>query len=147
MNRGRRLAFRVPRYWTILNQVLVCNAGKGRRCPLGSVGRPEVTVATFKEGLLALSFGVGLAVVHEIFQEEVGHLVGRRGKHHPGSCGSPPRPGEAPGYAGRTPGRGKQAARSQHLFILAWTLLMRGEVYERVALGRARVSKSVIPVR
>ncbi len=36
-----------------------------------------------KEGLLALSVGVRLAVVQEIFQEEVSRLVGPRGKHDP----------------------------------------------------------------
>src|SRR5712691_11847100 len=34
-----------------------------------------------KQGLLALSVGVGLAVVEEIFQEEVTRLVGPRGRH------------------------------------------------------------------
>jgi putative transposase len=37
-----------------------------------------------KEGLMALSVGVGLAVVQEIFQEEVERLVGPRGRHDPG---------------------------------------------------------------
>jgi putative transposase len=36
-----------------------------------------------KEGLLALSVGVGLAVVQELFQEEVDRLVGPRGRHDP----------------------------------------------------------------
>jgi putative transposase len=36
-----------------------------------------------KKGLLALSVGVGLAVVEEIFQEEVTRLVGPRGRHDP----------------------------------------------------------------
>ncbi len=49
----------------------------------------QVTVAlaelagAAKEGLLALSVGVGLAVVEEIFQEEVQRLVGPKGKHDP----------------------------------------------------------------
>jgi putative transposase len=37
-----------------------------------------------KEGLLALSVGIGLAVVEEIFQEEVTRLAGPRGRHDPG---------------------------------------------------------------
>lgn len=37
-----------------------------------------------REGLLALSVGVGLAVVQELFQEEVNRLVGPRGRHDPG---------------------------------------------------------------
>jgi hypothetical protein len=38
---------------------------------------------TAREGLLALSVGVGLAVVGEIFEEEVAQGVGPRGKHNP----------------------------------------------------------------
>jgi putative transposase len=38
---------------------------------------------TAREGLLALSVGVGLAVVGEIFEEEMLRLVGPRGKHDP----------------------------------------------------------------
>ena len=38
---------------------------------------------TAREGLLALSVGVGLAVVGEIFEEELTQLVGPRGKHSP----------------------------------------------------------------
>ncbi len=38
---------------------------------------------TAREGLLALSIGVGLAVVGEIFEEEMSQLVGPRGKHSP----------------------------------------------------------------
>ena len=38
---------------------------------------------TAREGLLALSVGLGLAVVGEIFEEEVTQLVGPRGKHRP----------------------------------------------------------------
>jgi len=37
-----------------------------------------------KQGLLALSVGIGLAVVEEIFQEEVTRLAGPRGRHDPG---------------------------------------------------------------
>jgi len=36
---------------------------------------------TSREGLLALSIGLGLAVVDEIFEEELTQLVGPRGKH------------------------------------------------------------------
>jgi putative transposase len=38
---------------------------------------------TAREGLLALSVGVGLAVVGEIFEEEIAQVVGPRGKHNP----------------------------------------------------------------
>jgi putative transposase len=49
----------------------------------------QVTIAvrelagTVKEGLLALSVGVGLAVVHELFEAEVSRLAGPKGKHDP----------------------------------------------------------------
>ena len=36
-----------------------------------------------KEGLLALSVGVGLGVLHEIMEAEVDEVVGPKGKHHP----------------------------------------------------------------
>jgi transposase-like protein len=45
-----------------------------------SVGLREL-VGAAREGLLALSVGVGLAVVHELFEEEVARTVGPRGKH------------------------------------------------------------------
>jgi putative transposase len=40
-------------------------------------------VGAAKEGLLALSVGVGLAVVHELFEAEVSRLAGPKGKHDP----------------------------------------------------------------
>ena len=36
-----------------------------------------------KQGLLALSVGVRLAVVHELFEAEVTRLAGPKGKHDP----------------------------------------------------------------
>jgi putative transposase len=36
-----------------------------------------------KEGLLALSVGVGLGVLHELMEAEVDEVVGPRGKHNP----------------------------------------------------------------
>ncbi len=36
-----------------------------------------------KEGLLALSVGVGLGVLHEVMEAEVDEVVGPRGKHDP----------------------------------------------------------------
>jgi len=39
---------------------------------------------TARDGPLALSVGVGLAVVGEIFEEELAQVVGPRGKHDPG---------------------------------------------------------------
>ncbi len=40
-------------------------------------------VGAAKEGLLALSVGVGLGVVHELMAAEVTEVVGARGKHNP----------------------------------------------------------------
>jgi putative transposase len=40
-------------------------------------------VGAAKEGLLALSVGVGLGVLTELVEEEVTHVVGPRGKHDP----------------------------------------------------------------
>src|SRR4051794_36108785 len=37
-----------------------------------------------KEGLLALSVGVGLGVLHELMEAEVDEVVGPRGRHIPG---------------------------------------------------------------
>src|SRR5512132_2835818 len=36
-----------------------------------------------KEGLLALSVGVGLGVLHELLEAEVDEVVGPKGKHNP----------------------------------------------------------------
>lgn len=40
-------------------------------------------VGAAREGLLALSVGVGLAVVHELMEFEVDEVVGAKGKHNP----------------------------------------------------------------
>ena len=39
-------------------------------------------VGAAREGLLALSVGVGLAVVHELMDAEVDEVVGPKGKHN-----------------------------------------------------------------
>ena len=61
-----------------------------RAAPEASIPLPErVTIAlgelreTARGGLLALSVGLGLAVVGEIFEEEIALVVGPRGKHDP----------------------------------------------------------------
>src|SRR2546423_5402185 len=41
-------------------------------------------VGAAREGLLALSVGVGLGVVHELMELEVDEVVGAKGKHDPG---------------------------------------------------------------
>ena len=40
-----------------------------------------------KEGLLALSVGVGLGVLHELMEAEVDEVVGLKGKHLPDQIG------------------------------------------------------------
>src|SRR5215204_254152 len=40
-------------------------------------------VGAAREGLLALSVGVGLSVVHELMELEVDEVVGPKGKHNP----------------------------------------------------------------
>ncbi|MCC7541148.1 MAG: hypothetical protein IT379_33325, partial [Deltaproteobacteria bacterium] len=40
-------------------------------------------VGAAREGLLALSVGVGLGVVHELMELEVDEVVGAKGKHNP----------------------------------------------------------------
>ena len=40
-------------------------------------------VGAAREGLLALSVGVGLGVVHELMELEVGEVVGPKGRHNP----------------------------------------------------------------
>src|SRR6476659_3936888 len=40
-------------------------------------------VGAAREGLLALSVGVGLAIVHELMQAEVTEVVGPKGEHNP----------------------------------------------------------------
>src|SRR3954467_4845232 len=40
-------------------------------------------VGAAREGLLALSVGVGLGVVHELMELEVEEVVGAKGKHQP----------------------------------------------------------------
>ena len=39
-------------------------------------------VGAAREGLLALSVGVGLGVVHELMEAEVEEVVGQKGKHN-----------------------------------------------------------------
>ena len=40
-------------------------------------------VGAAREGLLALSVGVGLSVVHELMEAEVAEVVGPKGRHNP----------------------------------------------------------------
>src|SRR2546425_3686499 len=40
-------------------------------------------VGAAREGLLALSVGIGLGVVHELMELEIDQVVGPKGKHNP----------------------------------------------------------------
>jgi putative transposase len=53
------------------------------RAWLGQDEEPRL-VGSAKEGLLALSVGVGLGVLAELPEEEVAEVVGPKGKHDPG---------------------------------------------------------------
>ena len=47
-------------------------------------------VGAAREGLLALSVGVGLGVLAELMEEEVEEVVGPKGRHDPRpGCGAP----------------------------------------------------------
>src|SRR3954453_8228385 len=61
-----------------------------------------------KEGLLALSVGVGLGVLHELLEAEVDEVVGPRGSHIPDRTGGP-----APSRTGRRSGTATRTARSR----------------------------------
>jgi hypothetical protein len=88
---------------------------------LGTEDLPEqVTVALYelvgaaKEGLLALSVAVGLAVVQELFEAEVTRLAGPKGKHDPDRpTRLSPWPGGPPGHPRWSPRSGQQTARPQ----------------------------------
>lgn len=47
-------------------------------------------VGAAREGVLALSVGVGLSVVHELMELEVAEVVGPKGKHDPGRAAKRP---------------------------------------------------------
>src|SRR6187200_1702556 len=57
-----------------------------------------------KEGLLALSVGVGLGVLHEIVEAEVDEVVGPRGKHDRdrAACAAPGSPDTSLAYRRRS---------------------------------------------
>ena len=70
-------------------------------------------VGAAREGLLALSVGVGLRVVHELMEREVDEVVGPKGKHEPGSDGEASRPRGRVDDA-RRPARAGQPAADAH---------------------------------
>ena len=65
-----------------------------------------------KEGLLALSVGVGLGVLHELMEAEVDEVVGPKGRHDPGPDRGASRPRGRRGHA-RRPARAGRAARAR----------------------------------
>ena len=67
-------------------------------------------VGAAREGLLALSVGVGLGVVHELMELEVDEVVGPKGKHEPGPDREAPRPRGRVDDA-RRPARARSAGR------------------------------------
>ena len=66
-------------------------------------------VGAAKEGLLALSVGVGLGVLSELMEEEVDDVVGPKGKLESGADGGAPRPRGRRGDARRPSCRGRAA--------------------------------------
>ena len=66
-------------------------------------------VGAAREGLLALSVGVGLSVVHELMEAEVDEVVGPKGKAQPGSDREAPRSRARVDDVGRPAGGGQPA--------------------------------------
>ena len=64
-------------------------AGRHVRGGAGKAATPQIQqalgelVGAAREGLLALSVGVGLSVVHELMEAEVDEIVGPKSKHNP----------------------------------------------------------------
>ncbi len=73
------------------------------RCRRGCRRRSGELVGAAKEGLLALSVGVGLGVLAELMEEEVDEVVGPKGKHDPERSRGAPRPRGGRGDARRAP--------------------------------------------
>ena len=70
-------------------------------------------VGAAKEGLLALSVGVGLGVVHELMEAEVSEVGRPEGPPRRGAQRDSSRPRGRLGDARRTPGRSPSSARAQ----------------------------------
>src|SRR5262252_10847509 len=105
MRRGTRSWLRSCRRWARRLAGKCCAVLPKENRPLVSVPRPRIVsrstdleaedlpeqvsiglrelIGAAKEGVLALSVGVGLAVVQEIFDAEVTRLAGPKGKHDP----------------------------------------------------------------
>ena len=63
----------------------VVTSAEALECPLPAEIQEALGefVGVAREGLLALSVGVGLSVVHELMEAEVEEVVGARGKWNP----------------------------------------------------------------
>jgi hypothetical protein len=63
----------------------VVTAGEASELPLPAEIQEALgeLVGAAREGLMALSIGLGLGVVHELMQAEVDQVVGLKGKHDP----------------------------------------------------------------
>lgn len=67
---------------TLVREEIASREASNERARLKAAGFPELAGAA-KEGLLALSVGVGLGVLGELMAEEVCEVVGPKGKHDP----------------------------------------------------------------
>ena len=59
----------------------VANASEASESPLPPQEAHGELIGAVREGLLALSVGVGLGVVHELMEQEVDEIVGPKGHH------------------------------------------------------------------
>jgi putative transposase len=64
-------------------QVVTAAEAVERPAACGDSGGARELVGAAREGLLALSVGVGLSVVHELMEAEVLEVVGPKGRHNP----------------------------------------------------------------
>ena len=97
-------------------------------------------VGAAREGLLALSVGVGLGVLAELMEEEVVEVVGRKGKHDPDR--SAVRHGHEAGEVTL------ELVRRTHSIIDSHGLVdARVRLRDPVTLSRVMVSVSVMPSR
>src|SRR3954469_20797917 len=65
-----------------------------------------------KDGLMALSVGVGLGVLHELMEVEVDEVVGPKGPPRSAALGGAPRPWRGRGHARWWAGAGQPPARA-----------------------------------
>jgi transposase-like protein len=65
------------------SQVVTTSEASGLPLPAGIQEALGELVGAAREGLLALSVGVGLTVVHQLMEREVDQVVGLKGKHNP----------------------------------------------------------------